>query len=361
MTRRSICLSHLLIHSCVRCGPSTNLCVAGPCSQVETLTKPVAAAPAPAAPAAAPAPAPAPPAASKEYPAPAAPPAAVSASSSQVLIFEVSGGAGKGPDGYRRDTWPLIKGLESAGCTAEVICWQPANDANILQYAAGKRGFISRVEPGDLSAAAAPQYAALLAALKAAGLAGFGDGAGALKPVAEVQHAVLASLGLSSPTAEAAPTAAAAELAPAVEEAAGAAEAEAAAAEAEVPAAEAAAPAASNLKDFLIFEVAGGAGKGPDGYRRDTWPLIKFLEKAGCVAEVVCWQPENDSRIQEYAKGKRGFISRVEAGDLSGAAAEQYAALLAALIADGLVGFGDGGGVLQSAMEVQDSVLASLG
>ncbi|PAQ16109.1 hypothetical protein CD798_03505 [Bacillaceae bacterium SAOS 7] len=71
-------------------------------------------------------------------------------------------------------------------------------------------------------------------------------------------------------------------------------------------------------KHIVIFEVAGGTDKGPDGYRPDTMPIVKSLEKRGWTAEVIFYSHEKkDEILQHVSNTADAYVSRINPGNLA--------------------------------------------
>lgn len=96
-------------------------------------------------------------------------------------------------------------------------------------------------------------------------------------------------------------------------------------------------------KSIVFFEAKGGSDKGPDGYRKDTMPMVNALKAKGWNAEVIFFTDEilrNESernKIFEEAKAKfDGYVSRVNPGNLK--EEKLYFDVLRKLCDAGLVG-----------------------
>lgn len=71
-------------------------------------------------------------------------------------------------------------------------------------------------------------------------------------------------------------------------------------------------------KHVVIFEVAGGTDKGTDGYRPDTMPIVKSLEKRGWTAEVIFYSHEKkDEILQHVSNTADAYVSRINPGNLA--------------------------------------------
>lgn len=91
------------------------------------------------------------------------------------------------------------------------------------------------------------------------------------------------------------------------------------------------------MKKVIFFEVQGGSDKGPDGYRRDTMPMVEALQQRGQQAEVIFF--ENDKRDEIFAYAKQhavAYVSRINPGNLAHEA--EYFEMLRELCAEGIIG-----------------------
>lgn len=91
------------------------------------------------------------------------------------------------------------------------------------------------------------------------------------------------------------------------------------------------------MKKVIFFEVQGGSDKGPDGYRRDTMPMVEALQQRGQQAEVIFF--ENDKRDEIFAYVKQhaiAYVSRINPGNLAHEA--EYFEMLRELCAEGIIG-----------------------
>lgn len=87
----------------------------------------------------------------------------------------------------------------------------------------------------------------------------------------------------------------------------------------------------------IFFEVQGGSDKGPDGYRKDTMPMIKALEKRGYSAEVIFYRFEQHDEILNYvSQNAIAYVSRINPGNLKHESA--YFSLLRQLCNQGIIG-----------------------
>lgn len=90
-------------------------------------------------------------------------------------------------------------------------------------------------------------------------------------------------------------------------------------------------------KHIVIFEVAGGTDKGPDGYRPDTMPIVKSLEKRGWTAEVIFYTHEKkDEILQHVSETADAYLSRINPGNLTNEA--NYFDMLRKLYVNGVKG-----------------------
>ena len=70
-------------------------------------------------------------------------------------------------------------------------------------------------------------------------------------------------------------------------------------------------------KSICVFESVGGSDKGPDGYRKDTIPIVESIKKEGWHAEVVKFENEKADQIYEQVKNNFcGYIGRINPGSL---------------------------------------------
>ncbi|GLC88804.1 Cj0069 family protein [Lysinibacillus piscis] len=89
----------------------------------------------------------------------------------KVIFFEVQGGTDKGPDGYRKDTMPMVHALKERGQDAEVIFFDLAKREDIFQYVKEHGiAYVSRINPGNLQHEA--EYFDMLRELCAVGVIG---------------------------------------------------------------------------------------------------------------------------------------------------------------------------------------------
>ncbi len=72
---------------------------------------------------------------------------------------------------------------------------------------------------------------------------------------------------------------------------------------------------AAATRAVVIFEVAGGSDKGPDGHRLDTGPLIQALEARGWACEVITYSDASrDAVLRDVRDKADGFIVRINPG-----------------------------------------------
>eukprot|EP00976_Prorocentrum_cordatum_P111500 1195374-Prorocentrum_minimum.AAC.6 len=70
-------------------------------------------------------------------------------------------------------------------------------------------------------------------------------------------------------------------------------------------------------KNCVIFEVAGGSDKGPDGFRKDTLPIVDSLRKRGWTAEVIFYTHEKKDAIYKHVLMTADvFVHRINPGNL---------------------------------------------
>jgi len=90
-------------------------------------------------------------------------------------------------------------------------------------------------------------------------------------------------------------------------------------------------------KHVVFFEVQGGSDKGPDGYRRDTMPMVKALEERGWTAEAIFYDvKENDAIYEKVLKSADAYVSRINPGNLK--EEKEYFDMLRKLCANGVIG-----------------------
>ncbi len=96
-------------------------------------------------------------------------------------------------------------------------------------------------------------------------------------------------------------------------------------------------------KNIVFFEAKGGSDKGPDGYRKDTMPMVNALKAKGWNAEVVFFtddilrnESERNAIYERVRDSADGYISRVNPGNLK--EEKLYFDVLRKLCNDGLVG-----------------------
>lgn len=90
-------------------------------------------------------------------------------------------------------------------------------------------------------------------------------------------------------------------------------------------------------KKIVFFEVQGGSDKGPDGYRKDTMPMVNALKNKGWDAEVIFFEVGKKDEIYKYVKENfDGYVSRINPGNLK--EENEYFDMLRKLCMDGLIG-----------------------
>lgn len=88
-----------------------------------------------------------------------------------VVIFEVQGGSDKGPDGYRKDSMPMIEALKRLGWTGEIVFYDDAaREAIFARVRESADAYVSRINPGNLKDER--EYFQMLRDLVAAGVLG---------------------------------------------------------------------------------------------------------------------------------------------------------------------------------------------
>lgn len=91
------------------------------------------------------------------------------------------------------------------------------------------------------------------------------------------------------------------------------------------------------MKKVVFFEVQGGSDKGPDGYRRDTMPMVDALAQRGQEAEVIFFDLEKRDEIFNYVKENAvAYVSRINPGNSPHEA--EYFDMLRELCAEGVIG-----------------------
>ena len=87
----------------------------------------------------------------------------------------------------------------------------------------------------------------------------------------------------------------------------------------------------------VIFEAAGGSDKGPDGYRKDTLPMVKALEKRGWTAEVIFYtHAKKDVIFKHVLETADAYVHRINPGNLKDEG--KYFDMLRDLIKAGVIG-----------------------
>lgn len=90
-------------------------------------------------------------------------------------------------------------------------------------------------------------------------------------------------------------------------------------------------------KKVIFFEVQGGSDKGPDGFRKDTMPMVHALEKRGYAAEVIFYEYEKKQAIFNYVlENGIAYVSRINPGNLKHESA--YFSMLRQLCEEGIIG-----------------------
>lgn len=90
-------------------------------------------------------------------------------------------------------------------------------------------------------------------------------------------------------------------------------------------------------KKVIFFEVQGGNDKGPDGYRKDTMPMVHALEQRGYSAEVIFYEIEKHDEIFNYVlQNAIAYVSRINPGNLKHESS--YFSLLRQLCDKGIIG-----------------------
>lgn len=91
------------------------------------------------------------------------------------------------------------------------------------------------------------------------------------------------------------------------------------------------------MKKIIIFEVQGGSDKGPDGYRKDTMPMVQALQQRGFEAEVVFYDFERQQEIlNNVLENACAYVSRINPGNLKHESA--YFSMLRQLCENGIIG-----------------------
>lgn len=90
-------------------------------------------------------------------------------------------------------------------------------------------------------------------------------------------------------------------------------------------------------KHVVIFEARGGTDKGKYGFRKDSKPIIKSLNKRGWTSEIIFYDDKNRGEIYRYTIEKAdAYISRVNPGNLPDEIG--YFQMLRELVANGVEG-----------------------
>jgi len=86
----------------------------------------------------------------------------------------------------------------------------------------------------------------------------------------------------------------------------------------------------------VIFEVAGGSDKGPDGFRKDTLPIVDSLRVRGWNAEVIFYTHEKKAAIYKHVVETADcYVHRIAPGNLKNE--EPYFEMLRDLVKKGVV------------------------
>ncbi len=87
-----------------------------------------------------------------------------------MVIFEVQGGADKGPDGHRKDTLPIVAALQERGWDAEVLFYSDAARQELVAHCvATADAFLMRVNPGSYEGFTETEFLAMGRELHLAG------------------------------------------------------------------------------------------------------------------------------------------------------------------------------------------------
>ncbi|MGE7675055.1 Cj0069 family protein [Lysinibacillus sp. NPDC094403] len=90
-------------------------------------------------------------------------------------------------------------------------------------------------------------------------------------------------------------------------------------------------------KKVIFFEVRGGTDKGPDGYRKDTMPMVNALKERGQDAEVIFFDVTKKEEIFNYVKEHGiAYVSRINPGNLQHE--KEYFEMLRELCNAGVIG-----------------------
>lgn len=91
------------------------------------------------------------------------------------------------------------------------------------------------------------------------------------------------------------------------------------------------------MKKVIFFEVQGGSDKGPDGFRKDTLPMVHALEQRGFATEVIFYEFERQQEILNYVLANGvAYVSRINPGNLKHESA--YFSMLRQLCDEGIIG-----------------------
>ncbi|GBF94655.1 hypothetical protein Rsub_07391 [Raphidocelis subcapitata] len=85
------------------------------------------------------------------------------------------------------------------------------------------------------------------------------------------------------------------------------------------------AASAEARRRVVVFEVAGGGDKGPDGHRRDTLPIVRALKARGWDAEVLFYTDADRAALTAHAAASAdAFLFRVNPGAYEGYSEEAF-------------------------------------
>jgi hypothetical protein len=88
------------------------------------------------------------------------------------------------------------------------------------------------------------------------------------------------------------------------------------------------APMAPLRRKIVIFEVAGGSDKGPDGHRKDTMPIVAALRARGWEAEVLFYSDAERGALTAHALAAAdAFLMRVNPGSYPGFTESEFLAM----------------------------------
>lgn len=87
----------------------------------------------------------------------------------------------------------------------------------------------------------------------------------------------------------------------------------------------------------VIFEARGGSDKGAYGYRPDSMPIVRALQRRGWSAEIVFYADEHRGEVYRYViENCAAYISRINPGNLEDETG--YFQMLRELVAHGVEG-----------------------